>query len=338
MKSIQINLLALLTVFITGITSADTLPDSPHAISDSVIEQPSNHIQLFSQLEADIAQQEKRFSDIVDGAEKHIRWASKDKQKTPYSIVYIHGFSATRQELSPTTEQVADRIGANAFYTRLRGHGRTDDAMAEPSNEDWKKDTLEALNIGAQIGEQVILISASTGSTLTTWLLSQPESKKVAANIMVSANYGVKSSTAKILTWPMGLTVARWFNGDYVSFTPVSEKHAKYWTERYPLEAVVPMLDLVDEVEEMDKSQFTQPQFLIFSPTDQVIDVDKIKSTAEEFVNAPVTMYPFLVSKDHVQHVLSGDACSPSSTQAMTDLMVRYINNNFKLDRLRPLH
>ncbi len=316
MKCIQINLLALFTPLVTLLIAL----------------LPSASLADLSKLELAIAQQEARYSDIIDGAEKHIRWADQTKQKTPYAIVYIHGFSATRQELSPTTELVAERIGANVYYTRLRGHGRSDDAMAEPSMDDWKKDTKEALSIGKQIGDKVILISASTGSTLATWLLSQAESNDVAANIMVSANYGVKSSSAKILSWPMGLTIAKWVNGDYVSFTPVSEKHAKYWTERYPLEAVMPMLDLVDEVDELDKSQFKQPQFLIYSPKDEVVDVEKIESTAREFSSAAVTLYPFKISKDHVQHVLSGDACSPSSTQAMVDLMVRYISNGFQLN------
>jgi hypothetical protein len=37
----------------------------------------------------------------VPGAEKKIIWAGEAAQKTPLSIVYLHGFSATRQERAP---------------------------------------------------------------------------------------------------------------------------------------------------------------------------------------------------------------------------------------------
>lgn len=282
-------------------------------------------------LDQDIVKSESRFTDIVDGAEKNIRWFNNQKRKTEYSIIYLHGFSASRQELTPTTEMVADNIGANVFYTRLTGHGRSDDAMADADVLAWKKDAFEALRIGTQIGHKVIIVSASTGGTLATWLMTQPQAKSLVGNVMISPNFGVKSSAAKIINWPFGLTIAKWISGDYNSFTPVSEKHAKYWTERYPLEAVVPMLDLVDEVDALDKGKIAIPQLFIYSPQDMVVDVDMIKETATQFSSAPVSVYPFTVSKDHVQHVLSGDACSPESTQTMVDLITSYINNGFTL-------
>ena len=282
------------------------------------------------ELEENIGQQESKFKDIVKGTEKQIRWHNGVKQKTPYSLVYLHGFSASRQELSPTTEVLADKIGANAFYTRLTGHGRSGQAMTEASVKAWKEDTLEAYEVGRQIGDQVILISASTGGTLATWLQSQESTTKLAANIMVSPNFGVNSSAASILLWPGGLTFAKWINGDERSFTPSNELHALYWTERYPLEAVVPMLELVEEVTELDKSKISIPQLFIYSPQDQVVDVERIEETIEEFKTSRVTAFKFTSSSDPAQHVLSGDACAPESTQDMVNIMESYITKGFK--------
>ncbi len=289
---------------------------------------------VFEQLDFKLAEEEKRFADLVDGTEKTVRWFENKRQKTEYALLYLHGFSASRQELSPTTERVADQISANAFYPRLRGHGRSDDAMAEASVNAWKQDALEALEIATAIGEKVILISASTGGTLGTWLLKQPASSVVVAHIMVSPNFGINSSAAKILTWPGGLTLGKWIGGDYNSFTPVSDKHAQFWTERYPLEAVVPMLELVDEVEDLQKHDISTQQLIVYSPQDKVVSVKDILRTAKEFPKNRLSLYEFNSSKDHVQHVLSGDACSAESTDDMVNLMVSYIQNGFKLGRL----
>ena len=269
--------------------------------------------------------QESQYPDIVDGSEKTIRWYQGKRQQTELAIVYLHGFSASRQELSPTTELIADRLGANAYFARLQGHGRSDDAMAEATIDGWKKDARQALAIGHRIGKKVILISTSTGGTLATWLNTQSSAGDLLANIMVSPNFDVANKMPKIVTWPGGLTLAKWMTGDYHSFTPVSEQHDRYWTNRYPLEAVVPMFNLVDEVADLDKSKITTPQLIIYSPNDKVIDVEAIADAITEFESAQVETRLFLNSTDPYQHVLSGIACSPESTQEMVALISEYI-------------
>ena len=68
---------------------------------------------------------------IRDGLEKEIVWANPMVHaKTPLSIVYIHGFSASKGEVRPRRTKVADQLDANLFYTRPPVTGRTarDDA------------------------------------------------------------------------------------------------------------------------------------------------------------------------------------------------------------------
>ena len=272
-----------------------------------------------------LANAESNYSDIVDGANKHVRWYQSQRKKTEYAIVYLHGFSASRQELSPTTENFVDQLGANAFYTRLTGHGRSDDAMAEASTEKWQTDTLEAYKIGKLIGNKVIIISTSTGGTLATWLLTQDNVEQPFANIMISPNFAVQNNSAWLLKSSWGLKIAKLINGDYNSFTPISEAHAKYWTERYPLEAVQPMLKLLDEVESTDKSKVRAPQLIIYSPKDKVIDVDEILKVEQKFINSEATLLAFDHSTDPYQHVLSGIACSPESTGDMTNAILKYV-------------
>ena len=125
-------------------------------------------------VEAFLEREEARFQDIRNGLNKQIVWAyPNSRAKTPLSLVYIHGFSASPGEIRPVMDIVAKDIGANLYYTRLVGHGRTSDAMAEATVAGWVNDVAEAIAVGRRIGERVILVGTSTGGTLTTWAATQ---------------------------------------------------------------------------------------------------------------------------------------------------------------------
>jgi esterase/lipase len=275
---------------------------------------------------------EAAYDDIVAETEKSVRWFD-GKTQTEFSLVYLHGYSASRKELSPVTENLADLLGANVFYTRLRGHGRSDDAMAEARLEDWLRDAEVAYKIGALIGKKVIVISTSTGGTLATWLSAQDFADRLVANLMVSPNFGIKSWSGEILRWDWGLKLAKLVSGPYRSFEPSNEIHDSYWTQRYPMEALVPMINLVDQIREMDKSSITAPQLFVYSPDDQVISVRRILETSQEFTNADVSLHPFSESEDTSQHVLAGDACSPSSTDHMVKVLHQFIQSSLIKER-----
>lgn len=272
-----------------------------------------------------LSDQEAQYEDIVAGTESYVKWFD-GAQKTDISIIYLHGFSASRQEISPVTERLSQQLGANIYYARLTGHGRSDDAMAEASVQKWLADTKQAYKIGRVIGDQVIIVSTSTGGTLATWLISQ-FSDGVLANIMVSPNFGIRSKLAGILRWSWGLTLAKWIEGDYRSFEPISEKHGLYWTERYPTESLVPVVKLVEEINQLDKSLVRIPQMVIYSPKDKVIDPDKVVETMAEFSESEVSMVEFSQSTDPYQHVLAGDACSPESNNEMVKIIADYIES-----------
>ncbi|MFT6408697.1 MAG: esterase/lipase [Arenicella sp.] len=269
---------------------------------------------------------EARYSDIVDGTQKTIVWFAQPARPTAISIVYLHGFSASHKELSPMTEQLAEKLQANVFYSRLTGHGRSGDALAEATTEAWKKDAQEAYEIGATIGEQVLLIGTSTGGTLSTWLSAQPFADRLLGNVLISPNFAIKSGGAWLLKNPLGLWLAKQLSGDYRSFEPLNDFHAMYWTERYPLDALVPMLELLDEVDELDKSNITTPQLLVYSPNDRVIDVEKALATAKQFTSASVTLVPFTTSTDPSQHVLVGQGSTAGDeVQQQVDKMLKIL-------------
>ena len=67
-------------------------------------------------IEKHIASTEARVHNLRPNIEKKILWAHKAAQKTSLSIVFVHGFSATRAELSPVIEQIAFALEANVYF------------------------------------------------------------------------------------------------------------------------------------------------------------------------------------------------------------------------------
>ena len=81
-------------------------------------------------LEALIQSNEQK-NKVRPNNEARIVWANDSvKQKTPYAIVYLHGFSASQEEGNPVHQQIAKEFGCNLYLARLSEHGiDTTDAL-----------------------------------------------------------------------------------------------------------------------------------------------------------------------------------------------------------------
>jgi hypothetical protein len=74
----------------------------------------------FDRLEQHIAQSETAINCLQASLVKGIVWADRtQKSRTPMALVYIHGFSVSRNEVMPLCDSLAAGLGANLFYTRL---------------------------------------------------------------------------------------------------------------------------------------------------------------------------------------------------------------------------
>jgi len=197
--------------------------------------------------------------DLIPGTEKTIHWAAEPGRQTALAIVYLHGFSATRQETAPLADQVAGALGANLFYTRFRGHGRGGDALAEASVNDWLNDAWEALAIGRRLGKQVILIGTSNGGTAASWLATQPGAEDLFALVLISPNFGPRDAMAEVLTWPWAEAIGRVVVGREYAWTPSNERHACYWPHRYPSSASLAMMGMVKLARDSDLGRITHP-------------------------------------------------------------------------------
>ena len=118
-------------------------------------------------------------------------WAQGNGVKSKTSLVFIHGFSASQVETHPVIDLIAAELNANVFFTRLRGHGQDGRALAEATYEQLLDDTIEAIEIGKLIGNNVVLIGCSTGCSLIHIALNQ--NHDIRAAIYISPNFGPKT-------------------------------------------------------------------------------------------------------------------------------------------------
>jgi len=109
---------------------------------------------LGADLDAYLSESEALFENIREGAQKEIIWAGTPGEVTPFSVVYVHGFSASKGEIRPVPDNVAEALGANLFFTRLTGHGQDGDALGRVTANDWLNDVAEALAIAEEVMDE----------------------------------------------------------------------------------------------------------------------------------------------------------------------------------------
>ncbi len=261
---------------------------------------------------------------LVPGTEKRIRWQSPG-ERTEYVVVYLHGFSATRQEIAPAPEQLADALGANLFDTRLAGHGRQTALIENVTAEDWLVDGAEALAIAERLGDKIILITVSTGSTLAVALADHPLMAKVDTLIMMAPNFSPADTNARHLTGPGGPILASLILGDTRSWEPKNAEQALYWSTEYPTTSTIEVMRLVD-LANAQLPLATDYQILTFlSQHDNVVSTP-IAEAALEQITAP-TKTTIMMNRDDGagNHILAGDIIAPEETEYVVGRIARFI-------------
>lgn len=275
---------------------------------------------------ARLAQREATVPALRPGCEKRIQWAAKEDRQTPYSVVYIHGFSASSGELSPLPQILAKALRANLFFTRLAGHGQDGAAFGTSTYDAWMADTVEAFDIGQAIGERVIIVACSTGCTLTSLALAQGQ--KAAGVVFVSPNFGLRSAVGQfVLDLPFVKHYGHLLAGRERSFPIHNEGHAQYWTTRYPISAVYPMGEAVRKACKIDYSSLKTPAFFALNDKDKVINPKRAEKVIRAW-GAPVTHLKLQQgpTDDEMGHVMAGDVFSPNQTEPLAEHILDWIN------------
>ena len=277
-----------------------------------------------SELSSRIAVREASLGDVASDCAARVTFAG-DPVQTEFAVVYLHGFSATRQETAPLAEHLARRLGANLFEARLRGHGRPGARLGDSRGEEWLADAAEALAIGRRLGRRVVLLSCSTGSSLAAWLMTHRHDGGVAASIWISPNFGTPHPEARLLTGPWGQQLVRVLVGPERSWEPINERQGAYWTTRYPSQALVEMQATVDLACEVDLQAHATPLLMIFSPDDRVLDPRAMQARFAEVGATHKESVAFREDGDPSHHVLAGDVLSPGSTGALEERIASFL-------------
>lgn len=275
-----------------------------------------------------LEESEAKVPNLRPGAVKEIVWAyPKSRARTPLSIVYIHGFSATKEETRPLADEVAAALDANLFYTRLTGHGRDGAAMAEASVNDWLNDLAEAIAIGRDIGNRVVVVATSTGATLATLAAAETDlMEDVAGLVAVSPNFALRDWRSLFLDMPFAREILPLVAGETYGFTPLNPAHGRFWTTQYPTTALLPMAALIRAVESADLSDITVPALFVYSPNDRIVDPAATRDTIERW-GAPHAVMHVEESGDPTNHVIAGRILSPSTTDEIAARIVRWIES-----------
>lgn len=256
--------------------------------------EPSAMRYEISQLDKIISDRESSFQNLKEDNEARIVWADSIPKKTKYSVVYLHGFTATHGEGYPMHLNLADSLHANLYLPRLPEHGIQDkEAMKHLTPKMLVDGAKDAIAVGKSIGEKVILLSCSTGGTLSIFLGAADPSLE--ALILLSPNIALNSSAAGLMTGPWGKELTYQLIGEHRDMTNF-QNSKEYWTYLHHSNGLIALQSLMDQT--MNKEIFSKLKMPIYcgyyykneevqDPTvsvDAMLEFQKSISTPEEYV------------------------------------------------------
>ncbi len=200
-----------------------------------------------SHLDSVIAYEESKVSFIKPNNEAKIIWVDSVR-KTKYSLVYLHGFSASHHEGHPVHKTIAEKYGMNLYLARIYGHGvDTGEDFNDLTPVNMIESAKKAISVGNLIGDSTIVISCSTGGTYSIYL-SAFNPDKIYAQILYSPNIEIFDPNAKLLTGPWGVQFGDMLLGEYREITSsMGTYKEEITTTKYKTQGLIALQALLDQ-------------------------------------------------------------------------------------------
>ena len=278
-------------------------------------------------LDDELARSEAAVPHLRPGCQKQVVWAGAPATKTALCVVFLHGFSASSGELRPLPDLVANGLNANLYFTRLTGHGQDGAAMADAEFSDWTRDTDEALEIAAVLGDETLVIGCSTGCTLAALALTK--GAKLKGLVQVSPNYGLAHKAAQaVLDAPFSRHWGHILAGKTRHFEPISAEHAQFWTTTYPSTAAAPMGEAVRTAKAAPLEDIMTPTLMAFNDADQVVCAKTTRQIMTRW-GGPVTHVSLQQGPDDdaMGHIMAGDVFSPRQTGPLARRILDWVQS-----------
>lgn len=185
----------------------------------------------------------KTYPGVKKGNSELLVYYGKD---TPYSILYLHGFSASPEEGNPTHIALSKYFGWNLYAPLLHDHGLTENQplLRFRADSAWST-AVKGLEKALAIGDSVVIVSTSTGGALATRLADI--CPRVAALVYYSPNVMPNDGAAFILNNPWGESIARAvLQSNYRDVEIKDSYYDKFWYRIYRIESLPEMQELVE--------------------------------------------------------------------------------------------
>ena len=283
-----------------------------------------------NELSAYIASKSDTVVGLKPDNEAKIVWAdSLNKSKTPYSIIYIHGFGASEKEGHPVHKQIASHFGANLYLVRLPEHGISrPDGFKHLNAKKLVDEAREAYMVGKSLGDSVIVIGTSMGGSLSLILAS--ERQDIKALVLYSPAISEYGGALDIFFKPWISYLAEKFqyeNGVVIN-NRESEK-AKFWSREYHLNSYRSLGVLLRS--KMNPETFQKiktPLFLAYyykneEEQDKVVSVPRMLEMFEQ-VNTPDNLKVKKEFPESGDHVIASDITS-KDWQGVLNETIRFL-------------
>ena len=214
------------------------------------------------QIDQYIQNKESKIKNLKPQNKMQLLWADSIR-KTPWSVVYLHGFSASQMEGDPIHREFAKRYGCNLLLTRLKDHGIEDrEVFKNITPQDWIDSAREAIALAKLVGHKVLVMSCSTGGTLSAYL-SAHNPELIDAQIFFSPNFELDVAGTELMVMPWGKQILRWMTGGNYRKTSLPENCHPYWTSEYHIDGLIALRALLDAtVRESFAQKIDSPLFI----------------------------------------------------------------------------
>lgn len=232
---------------------------------------------------------------------------------TPYVVLYLHGFSASPEEGSPTLEEVCKHFGWNAVAPRLYDHGLISDEPLKNFRADsaWMS-AVRGLELAKAMGDSIIVMSTSTGGALATRIAQLEPS--VAAAIYYSPNVMPADPLAFLLNNPWGGQIARMVLGsNYRDVEIHDDYYEAHWNRYYRIESLPNMQEIVESGFTKESIQSLTMPVMIgawYVDEKEQDDVVSVPAMREFFQKIPSSQKQF-VEFDANTHVIANGHYNP---------------------------
>jgi len=266
---------------------------------------------------------------LIPGTEKRLTWHAEEDASTEWSVVALHGFSASRQETAPLAELVAKNLGANLYETRFASHGLKENGLADVKAEEWLDDVADALTVGNMIGEKIVVVAVSNGAALALAMLDHPTMQSADALVLLSPNFGPADPKAMWATYPGGPLLLRLVAGSTRSWDAYNEQQETYWTTSYPTRTIVEVIRVVDRAIRKIRTVAAPRIQLIYSPDDKVVSIPALQSAYAALKSPHKEVVEVSEYGTPHAHIIAGDIISPQNTiplsAKITDFILRQV-------------